>query len=279
MKIYPIETGHFKLDGGAMFGVVPKVLWSKAYPADENNQITLSMRCLLVMDGDRKILINNGMGNKNKEKNIQYFSLNDEVNLLGSLRALNLEPDDITDVFLTHLHFDHCGGSIDIDEKGNLLPAFPNATYHVSKQQWEWAIHPNKREKPGYPPENLLPIYEHGKLKLFEQDGELFPGFRVKILNGHTIGQAIPFISYNGKTVVYTSDALPTSAHLPLPYIMSYDIQPLVSLDEKEALLNEAVDNDYILFFEHDHYVQACTLECTPNGVKLKDKLQITELA
>jgi glyoxylase-like metal-dependent hydrolase (beta-lactamase superfamily II) len=277
MKLYPIETGHFKLDGGAMFGVVPKVIWSKSYPADENNQITLSMRSLLVVDGVRKILVNNGMGNKNKDTNTKYFSLNDEeTNLKKSLAGVGFTPEDITDVFLTHLHFDHCGGSVDKDENGNLFPGFPNATYHVSQQQWEWAINPNKREKPSYPTENLLPLKD--QIKLFDQDGELFPGFNVRIFNGHTMGQAIPFISYKGKTVVYTSDALPTSAHLPLPYIMSYDIQPLVTLDEKESLLNLAVENDYILFFEHDHYTECCTLEKTPKGAKVKDRFKFMDL-
>ncbi|MBE0660995.1 MAG: MBL fold metallo-hydrolase [Bacteroidales bacterium] len=277
MQLYPIETGYFKLDGGTMFGVVPKVIWSKSYPADENNYITLSMRCLLVVDGDRKILVNNGMGNKNKDKNTQYFSLNDdEINLKKSLAEVGFTAEDITDVFLTHLHFDHCGGSVDEDENGNLFPAFPNATYHVSRQQWDWAINPNKREKPSYPPENLLPLKD--RLRLFDQDGELFPGFKVKIFNGHTMGQAIPFISYKGKTVVYTSDALPTSAHLPLPYIMSYDIQPLLTLDEKESLLNEAVENDYILFFEHDHYTECCTLEKNPKGAKVKERFNLAEL-
>jgi len=277
MHLYPIETGHFKLDGGAMFGVVPKVIWSKSYPADENNYITLSMRCLLLVDGNRKILVNNGMGNKSKDKNMQYFSLNDEeTNLKKSLNDVGFTPDDITDVFLTHLHFDHCGGSVDEDKHGNLFPAFPNATYHVSRQQWEWAINPNKREKPSYPPENLLPLKE--RVKLFDRDGELFPGFMVKIFNGHTMGQAIPYISYEGKTVVYTSDALPTSAHLPLPYIMSYDIQPLLTLDEKESLLNEAVENDYILFFEHDHYTECCTLEKTQKGAKVKERFRLKDL-
>ncbi len=275
MKLFPIETGTFKLDGGAMFGVVPKTLWSKAYTADQNNKITMSIRCLLVINGDRKILINNGMGQKNKNKNIRYFDLSDSPGLYDSLSAMSLSPDDITDVFLTHLHFDHCGGSVEMDEAGNLYPAFTNAVYHVSKQQWEWAMNPNKREKPSYPPENLLPILEYGKLRLFENEGEMFPGFRVKLFNGHTIGQAIPMINFNGKTVVYTSDVIPTTAHLPLPYIMSYDIHPLVSLEEKEALLNEAVNNNFILFFEHDYYTQACTLKQTPAGVRPEEKLRI----
>lgn len=278
MQLYSIETGYFKLDGGAMFGVVPKSIWSKSYPADENNLIAMNMRCLLVAHGDRRILINNGMGNKNKEKNALYFHLNDTtVNLAQSLASHGFTPADITDVFLTHLHFDHCGGSVDEGFNGILAPAFPNAVYHVSRQQWEWAVNPNKREKPSYPPENLLPLKDN--LRLFDEDGELFPGFRFKIFDGHTRGQAIPFIEFNGKTVVYTSDALPTSAHLPLPYIMSYDIQPLLTLDEKEALLNEAVENEYILFFEHDHYTECCTLEKIAKGVRVKERFRIEELS
>lgn len=278
MQLYSIETGFFKLDGGAMFGVVPKTIWSKSYPADENNLIAMNMRCLLVVHGDRRILINNGMGNKNKEKNTFYFHLDDSiVNLDGSLKKHGFTKADITDVFLTHLHFDHCGGSVDEDSGGNLFPAFPNAVYHVSRQQWEWAINPNKREKPSYPPENLLPLRD--RLNLFDEDGELFSGFRYRIFNGHTSGQAIPFIDFIGKTVVFTSDALPTSAHLPLPYIMSYDIQPLLTLDEKESLLSEAVENEYILFFEHDHFTESCTLEKTPKGVKVKERFKIEEVA
>ncbi|HPK04363.1 MAG TPA: MBL fold metallo-hydrolase [Bacteroidales bacterium] len=278
MQLFAIETGHFKLDGGAMFGVVPKSLWSRTYPADENNLINMSMRCLLVVNGDRKILINNGMGNKNKDKNTLYFHLDDStVNLGNSLAKHDFSMDSITDVFLTHLHFDHCGGSVDEDENGNLFLAFPNAVFHVSRQQWEWAINPNKREKPSYPPENLLPMKE--RLNLFEKDGELFPGFSYKIYNGHTMGQAIPFINYNGKTVVFTSDVLPTSAHIPLPYIMSYDIQPLTTLEEKESLLKEAVENDFVLFFEHDFYTECCTLESTAKGVKVKEKYTLAEIS
>ncbi|NLN96252.1 MAG: MBL fold metallo-hydrolase [Bacteroidales bacterium] len=277
MQLFAIETGHFKLDGGAMFGVVPKSLWSRTYPADENNLINMSMRCLLVVNGDRKILINNGMGNKNKDKNTLYFHLDDSmVNLKNSLAKHDFSMDSITDVFLTHLHFDHCGGSVDKDENGNLFLAFPNAEFHVSRQQWEWAINPNKREKPSYPPENLLPMKE--RLNLFEKDGELFPGFKYKIYNGHTMGQAIPFISYNGKTVVFTSDVLPTSAHIPLPYIMSYDIQPLTTLEEKESLLKETIENDLVLFFEHDFYTECCTLESTAKGVKVKEKYTLAEI-
>ncbi len=274
MKLYAIETGYFKLDGGAMFGVVPKAIWSKSYPADENNLIAMNMRCLLVVDGDRRILINNGMGTKNKDKNTLFFHLDDtSENLHKSLASHGFTPDSITDVFLTHLHFDHCGGSVDEDQNGNLVPAFRNAVYHVSRQQWEWAIRPNKREKPSYPPENLLPLKD--SLNLFEEDGELFPNFRVKIFNGHTMGQAIPFIDYRGKTVVYTSDVLPTTAHLPLPYIMSYDIQPLLTLGEKESLLTEVVENESILFFEHDHYTECCTLEKTPKGVRVKERFRL----
>ena len=277
MQLYSIETGQFKLDGGAMFGVVPKVIWSKLYPADEHNLLTLSMRSLLAISGDRKILINNGMGNKNKEKHTLYFSLNDqETNLGKSLAAVGLAYEDITDVFLTHLHFDHCGGSVELDHDGNLVPAFRNAVYHSSRQQWTWAINPNKREKPSYPSENLLPL--HDRLNLIDGDCELFPGFKVRIFNGHTMGQAIPFIRHKGRTVVYTSDLLPTSAHLPLPYIMSYDIQPLVTLAEKEHLIKEAVENDYILFFEHDYYTECCTVQETPKGAKVKVRLKLSEI-
>ncbi len=276
MKIFPVETGSFKLDGGAMFGVVPKILWSKVYPSDEDNLITLSMRSLLIVDGNRRILVNNGMGEKNRERHQTLFRLDDqENNLQKSLHRLGYHKDDITDVFLSHLHFDHCGGGVMIDSAQGLVPAFKNATYHVSRQQWEWAIHPNKREKPSYLPENLLPLAEHGVLRLFNCDGELFPGFDVRLCHGHTQGQAIPFIRYNTTTLVYTSDLLPTTAHLPLPYIMSYDILPLVSLDEKEALLNEAAERQYILFFEHDHYTLACTIERGAKGFKVKDTVTL----
>lgn len=272
MKLYSIPTGNLKLDGGAMFGVVPKSIWNKVYPADENNQINLAMRCLLVVDGDRRILIDNGIGDKQSGKFFSHYNLNGDDNLEHSLARYGFTPGDITDMFLTHLHFDHCGGSVKYngDRSGYEL-TFPNATYRVSRQQWDWAMNANRRESASFLRENIMPIEESGKLMLFDQEGELFPGFEVRFFNGHTVGQAIPFIRYKGRTVVFAADMLPTMAHLPLPYVMSYDTQPLITLAEKEDFLNEAVGKDYILFFEHDLYNECCTLEQTEKGVGVKE--------
>jgi len=272
MNIYSIPTGNLKLDGGAMFGVVPKSIWNKVYPADDNNQINLSMRCMLVTDGDRRILINNGIGDKQSEKFFSHYYLNGNDTLEKSLARFGYSTADITDMFLTHLHFDHCGGSVKYknDHSGFEL-TFPNATYWISRPQWNWAMKANRRESASFLRENIMPIKESGCLNLFENENELFPGFRVKCFNGHTEGQAIPFIDYNGTTVVFTSDLIATSAHLPLPYIMSYDTQPLISLAEKEEFLNEAADNGYLLFFEHDIFNECCTLQRTEKGVGIKE--------
>lgn len=272
MELYSIPTGNLKLDGGAMFGVVPKSIWNKVYPADENNQINLSMRCILVVDGDRRILINNGIGDKQSEKFFSHYNLNGDDSLERSLARHGFTPGDITDMFLTHLHFDHCGGSVkyNSDHSGFEL-AFPNATYWISQQQWDWAMNANRRESASFLRENIKPIEESGKLILFDKEGELFPGFEVRFFNGHTVGQAIPLIRHKGRTVVFASDMLPTMAHLPLPYVMSYDTQPLITLAEKEDFLNEAVDNDYVLFFEHDIYNECCTLERTEKGIGVKE--------
>jgi len=272
MNIYSIPTGNLKLDGGAMFGVVPKSIWNKVYPADDNNQINLSMRCMLVTDGDRRILINNGIGDKQSEKFFSHYYLNGNDTLEKSLARFGYSTADITDMFLTHLHFDHCGGSVKYknDHSGFEL-TFPNATYWISRPQWNWAMKANRRESASFLRENIMPIKESGCLNLFENENELFPVFRVKCFNGHTEGQAIPFIDYNGTTVVFTSDLIATSAHLPLPYIMSYDTQPLISLAEKEEFLNEAADNGYLLFFEHDIFNECCTLQRTEKGVGIKE--------
>lgn len=278
MELHVIETGNLKLDGGAMFGVVPKKLWSKHYPADENNLCNWSMRCLLVVDGDRKILINNGIGDKQDEKFLRHYHLNGEATLEGSLKKAGFTPDDITDMVLTHLHFDHCGGTIGKDDDGNLYPVFKNARHWVSRDQWEWATNPNQREKASFLKENILPIKETGNLHLVENEGELFPGFDVRFYNGHTMGQMIPYIRHNGKTIVFMSDLLPSTAHIPLPYVMSYDMQPLVTLKEKEKFLNEAVEKGYILFFEHDLYHECCTLEQTEKGPRVKDTFALSEL-
>ncbi len=278
MELYSIPTGNFKLDGGAMFGVVPKTMWNKTYPADENNLITLAMRCLLVVDGERKILIDNGIGNKQGDKFFSHYYLHGSDSLEKSLAAFDLAPGDITDMFLTHLHFDHCGGSVvrTANNDGFEL-AFPNAEYWVSQSQWDWSTHANRREKASFLDENILPIAESGRLNLFQGPMELIPGFDVRIYNGHTVGQSIPFIKYKGKTVVFMADTTPTSAHIPLPYIMSYDTQPLISLQEKEDFMNEAADNDYVLFFEHDAYTECSSLERTEKGIKVRNRFSLTE--
>lgn len=279
MKLYSIETGNLKLDGGAMFGVVPKVMWSKKYPADENNLINLAMRCLLVIDGDRKILIDNGIGEKQDEKFLKHFYLNGDDTLESSLAKHGLSKDDITDMVLTHLHFDHTGGSIEWNEdKTKLIPAFKNAKYWVSKAQWEWANKPNKREKASFLGENIQPMEESGQLKIIEKEGELFPNFHVKLYNGHTDGQVIPHINYNGRTVVFMADLLPSTAHIPIPWVMAYDTRPLLTLDEKKAFYKDALENDYVLFFEHDIYNECCTLEATERGPKVKDTFRLEHL-
>ena len=278
MKLYSILTGNLKLDGGAMFGVVPKVIWSKLYPCDENNLCNWSMRCLLVEEGDRRILIDTGIGNKQSEKFFSNYYLNGSDSLEVSLAKVGNTMDDITDVILTHLHFDHCGGAVRWnEERTDYLPAFKNATYYISRQQWEWATHPNNREKASFLKENILPIQEKGKLHLIESDDTLFPGVSVRLFNGHTDGQVIPFIRYNNTTVVYMADLMPSSAHIPLPYVMSYDTRPLITLKEKEVFLKEAVQNNYLLFFEHDLYRECCTVTETDKGFRMKESYNLSD--
>ena len=278
MQLHKIETGNLKLDGGAMFGVVPKSIWNKSYPADEYNLCNWSMRCLLVEDGDRKILIDNGIGDKQDERFLRHYYLNGEDTLEKSLEALGLKPDDITDMVLTHLHFDHCGGSIKKTGEDQFEPAFKNARYWVSQAQWEWATHPNRREKASFLKENIYPIQESGQLKLLSDDTEIYPGFRVVIFNGHTDGHMIPHISYKRKTVVFMADLLPSTAHIPMPYVMSYDTKPLVTLKDKERFFKAALENDYILFFEHDLYNECCTLQQTEKGVRAKEVFKLADI-
>lgn len=270
MKLYPIETGNLKLDGGAMFGVVPKVLWQKVYPCDENNLCNWAMRCLLVDNGDRKILIDNGIGSKQDEKWLSHYYLNGEATLEDSMAKVGFSADDITDVIITHMHFDHCGGSVkwNADKTGYEL-AFPKATYWTSKQQFEWATNPNRREKASYLKENIQPINESGHLHLIDEEGEYIPGITFKLYNGHTEGQVIPHIDVDGKTVVFMADLMPAAAHIPMPWIMAYDTRPLETLKDKERFYVEALKNNYILFFEHDLYTEACTLVDTPKGVRV----------
>ncbi|OYQ36047.1 MBL fold metallo-hydrolase [Flavobacterium cyanobacteriorum] len=284
MKIYPIETGNFKLDGGAMFGVVPKTLWNKTNPADQNNLIDLAARCLLIEDGNRLILIDTGMGNKQSEKFFGYYSLWGSHNTDKSLAKYGFHRDDITDVFMTHLHFDHCGGSVQWNkDRTGYEPAFKNAHYWTNKNHWEWATQPNAREKASFLPENLFPMQESGQLKFIErpegdflQESEL--GFGIFFADGHTEKQMIPHINYNGSTIVFTADLLPTAGHVPLPYVMGYDTRPLLTLAEKEKFMNAAADNNYYLWLEHDAHNEIITVERTEKGIRVKDILSCNDI-
>jgi len=270
MKLYSINTGNFKLDGGAMFGIVPKVMWQKVYPADENNLCTWALRCLLVETGNRLILIDCGIGNKQDEKFMGHYYISGNDGFDKTLAHTSYTPDDITDVVLTHLHFDHCGGAVKYNNvKTQLIPTFINATYWIGKQHWELSINPNKREKASFLKENFVPLHDAGKVKFIETDTEIYPDFSVKLYFGHTTGQVIPFINFNGKTLVYMADLIPSTIHIPLPYIMSYDTSPLITLSEKESFLKEAVKNNYILFFEHDIFNECCTVQNTEKGIRI----------
>ncbi|MCF6342702.1 MAG: MBL fold metallo-hydrolase [Bacteroidales bacterium] len=272
MKLIPIETGNLKLDGGAMFGVVPKVLWNKVYPADENNLCNWSMRCLLVVDGNRKILIDNGIGEKQEEKWLKHYYLNGDNTLEKSLAKAGYRVEEITDVILTHMHFDHCGGSVkwNKDKTGYEL-AFPKAIYWISQQQFDWATKPNRREKASFLKENILPIQESGQLKLISEEGEFIPNITFKLYDGHTGGQLIPHIKVNDRTVVFMADLMPSAAHIPMPWIMAYDTRPLQTLKDRERFYKEALEHDYILFFEHDIYHEAAVLYETEKGVRVKE--------
>jgi glyoxylase-like metal-dependent hydrolase (beta-lactamase superfamily II) len=279
MKLHTIDTGFFKLDGGAMFGVVPKSMWQKLNPPDENNMCTWAMRCLLIEDGDKLILIDNGIGNKQDDKFFGHYFLHGDTNLDQSLKAAGFSKDDITDVFLTHLHFDHCGGSIEWNkDKTGFIPAFKNAHFWSNANHWEWATKPNAREKASFLKENILPIQESGQLKLTEDGAEPFAGVKVKYMNGHTDGMMLPHINYKGKSVVFMADLLPSVGHIPLPYVMAYDTRPLLTLTEKAAFLNEAAEKEYILFFEHDPINQCCTLQQTEKGVRLKETFRLEDI-
>lgn len=259
-----------------MFGVVPKVMWSKIYPCDENNLCNWSMRCLLVEDGDRRFLIDCGIGDKQSEKFLSNYYLNGEDSLDKSLAAVGLTADDITDVILTHLHFDHAGGAVKWNaDRTGYEPAFKNAVYWTSRQQWDWAVDPNNREKASFLKENILPLMEHGKVSLVDKDTEIYPGILLKLFFGHTAGQVIPHIRYGDRTIVYMADLLPAAAHVPLPYVMAYDTQPLVTLAEKEDFMKVAVEKEYILFLEHDLYNECCTVQNTDKGVRVRDKFPL----
>ena len=286
MNLYSVDTGYFKLDGGAMFGVVPKVMWNKLNPADENNLCSWAMRCLLIEDGNRLILIDNGIGDKQDAKFLGHYHLHGDATLDKSLAKHGFSKDDITDVFLTHLHFDHCGGSIK-REGDQLVPAFKNATFWSNEAHWAWATKPNEREKASFLKENILPIEESGQLK-FVVPGEtqfhqlassvFTNNINIRFVSGHTESMMLPQISYKGKTIVYMADLLPAAAHIPIPYVMAYDMFPLTTLNEKKSFLTEATENDYILFFEHDPQIECCTLQQTDKGIRMKESFRLDEI-
>lgn len=284
MKLHAIEAGNFKLDGGAMFGVVPKVLWNKTNPADANNQIDLAARCLLIEDGDRLILIDTGMGNKQSEKFFGYYNMWGDFDLEKSLKQKGFHKDDITDVFLTHLHFDHCGGAVVWNhDRTGLEPAFKNATYWSNKAHWEWATKPNAREKASFLTENILPLQKSGQLKFVEHSHHSLKhhselNFGILFVDGHTDKQMIPHIKYKGKTIVFCADLLPTAGHIPLPYVMGYDTRPLLTIEEKDSFLKQAVSNEYLLFLEHDAHNPIITLKETEKGIRLNEIYSINDI-
>ncbi len=275
MTLYPIETGNFKLDGGAMFGVVPKAIWNKTNPADNNNMIDIAARSLLIEEGNRLILIDTGMGNKQSDKFFNYYYRWGNFTLENSLKKVGFHPDDITDVFLTHLHFDHCGGCVQWNtNRTSYEPVFKNATYWSNKAHWAWATEPNAREKASFLKENFMPLQASGQLKLISHDTSNYIknselGFGILFVDGHTEKQMLPHITYKGKTLVFMADLIPTAGHIPLPYVMGYDTRPLLTLSEKERFLKSAVTGEYYLFFEHDAHNEICTLENTEKGIRL----------
>lgn len=284
MKIYPLETGNLKLDGGAMFGVVPKKLWQRTNPADANNMIDLCMRCMLIEDGDRLILIDTGLGNKQSDKFFSYYFLSGDVTLDSSLANYGFHRDDITDVFLTHLHFDHCGGAIQWNTSKTFYePAFKNAKFWSNQNHWNWATKPNYREKASFLSENINPMEESGQLNFISlSDSKLIEtselGFDIFLADGHTDKQMIPMIKYQGKTLVFMADLLPTTGHIPLPFVMGYDTRPLLTMEEKQLFLNKAADKDYILFLEHDTQTELCTVQHTEKGVRLKETFKFNDI-
>ena len=279
MKIHPIETGNFKLDGGAMFGVVPKTIWQKTNPADARNLIDMSMRCMLIEDGKRLILIDTGLGSKQSDKFFGYYHLFGNFSLESSLAKRGFHRDDITDVFLTHLHFDHCGGVIEWNSQKNLLQlAFKNAKFWSNDNHWKWTSETNPREKASFLKENSNPIRESGQLNFITNNSLEQIGFNVLFMDGHTEKQMLPKLSYQGKTIVFMADLLPTIGHIPLPYVMGYDTRPLLTIKEKAIFLNEAADNNYYLFLEHDAYNEICTVQHSEKGVRLKDTHKFTDI-
>ena len=284
MKIYPIEAGNFKLDGGAMFGVVPKSIWNKTNPADSNNMIDIAATCLLIEDGDRLILVDTGMGDKQSDKFFGYYYLWGDDNLEKSLRKNGFSRDDVTDVFMTHLHFDHCGGSVQWNkDRTGYEPAFKNATYWSNKEHWEWATNPNAREKASFLKENILPMQESGQLKFINREEGAYQktselDFGILFVDGHTDKQMIPHIKYQGKILVFMADLLPTAGHIPLPFVMGYDTRPLLTLPEKKTFLETAANEDFYLFLEHDAHNKVIQVKETEKGVRLDQVYKFNEI-
>ena len=279
MNLFTIDTGFFKLDGGAMFGVVPKAIWNKTNPADENNLCTWAMRCLLIEDGDRLILVDTGIGNKQDQKFFSHYYLHGDATLDKSLAAKGFHRDDITDVFLTHLHFDHVGGAV-LRDGDKLLPAFKNATYWSTQKHWDWAVNPNDREKASFLKDNILPIQQSGQLRFVDgKDGVNFTdNISVKFAYGHTEAMMLPLINYKGKQLLYMADLLPSIGHLPMPYVMAYDMFPLQTLTQKKIILTEALEKQYILYLEHDPINECCTLQQTEKGIRINETFNLNTL-
>jgi len=279
MELFTVDTGFFKLDGGAMFGVVPKSIWSRTNPSDENNLCNWAMRCLLVSDGDRLVLIDNGIGDKQDARFFSHYYLHGEASLAKSLQQLGVHPTDITDVFLTHLHFDHCGGSVKYGSHGQYELTFPRATYWSNEDHWNWATVPNPREKASFLEENILPLQEHGAIKFLElAKKSFFPGFDFLTMDGHTDKQMLPKIQYKGRTLIFMADLLPSVGHLPLAYVMGYDTRPLLTIQEKQLFLEEAAREQYVLFLEHDSVNECCTVKMTEKGVRVDQTFRLDEL-
>ena len=277
MKLHVINTGFFKLDGGAMFGVVPKSIWTKTNPPDENNLCTWAMRCLLIEDGERLTLIDNGIGTKQDPRFLGHYYLHGEATLSSSLRQAGFSESDVTDMFLTHLHFDHCGGGVKL-ENGRPVMSFPNATYWSNADHWKWATEPNPREKASFLKENILPIKESGQLRFIEGANSPVNNMEIFYASGHTDKMMIPMISYKGKTICFMADLLPSVGHIPLPYVMAYDTRPLLTIDEKASFMDEAAERNYILFFEHDSLNECCTVKRTEKGVRLDKTFALREI-
>jgi glyoxylase-like metal-dependent hydrolase (beta-lactamase superfamily II) len=279
MTLHTIDTGLFKLDGGAMFGVVPKSIWQKTNPADDNNMCTWAMRCLLVEDEGRLILVDTGIGNKQSEKFFSHYFLHGNATMDSSLKKLGFHRDDITDVFLTHLHFDHAGGAVERTGE-TLAPAFKNATYWSNEKHWNWAVYPNDREKASFLTENIMPIQESGQFKFIDvQDGVQFTdNFTVRFVSGHTDNMMLPLINYKGRQILYMADLLPSVGHLPVPYVMAYDMFPLTTISERKKYWTEAVANNYVLYLEHDPINECCTLQETEKGTRVNETFKLSEI-